>query len=93
MGVFDIVKDFFPKVQPITYCIETKIQIVLKLMDAISSGRMQRDVAHTDIPHAFLTIKQTTIGAGNMIIPRTCAKESRAWAAKRKPTSFPLSPG
>lgn len=66
MGVFDMVKSFFPLAMPINYSIETKNHIVLKLKDVISGGRMKWDAAHTDIPHAFLTIKQGVTNAGYM---------------------------
>lgn len=66
MGVFDIVRSFFPLATPINYSVESKTRIVLKLVDVIGSGRMKWDAAHTDIPHAFLTIHQIVTGSGNM---------------------------
>lgn len=64
MGVFDMVKEFFPMAMPINYSIETKNQIILKLKDIIGSGRMKWDASQTDIPSAFLTIKQGVTPAG-----------------------------
>ncbi len=57
-GVFDLVKDFFPRAQPIHYSLETKNALVLKAQDTIQSGRIEWDAGWTEIAAAFLSIKR-----------------------------------
>ncbi|MBL4761379.1 MAG: terminase family protein [Gammaproteobacteria bacterium] len=62
LGVFDMVQKFFRRATAIHYSLETKTQLVLKAMDVIESGRIEWDAEHTEIPHAFLQVQQTTTG-------------------------------
>ncbi|WP_299580894.1 terminase family protein [uncultured Microbulbifer sp.] len=59
-GVYEMVKEFYPRVTPITYGLETKTNLVLKTQDVVESQRIEWDAEHTDIPQAFLQIHQTT---------------------------------
>jgi uncharacterized protein YjcR len=61
-GVFEMVKDFYPRATPIHYGIETKTNLVLKAQDVVESHRIEWDAEHTDIAQAFLQIHQTTTG-------------------------------
>ncbi|WP_271105119.1 terminase large subunit domain-containing protein [Pseudomonas tohonis] len=63
-GVFDLVKDFFPRAQPIHYSLETKNALVLKAQDTIQSGRIEWDAGWTEIAAAFLSIKRGTTASG-----------------------------
>lgn len=60
LGVIDEVKAFYPRVTPIHYGIESKTRLVLKAVDVVESDRIEWDAEHTDIPQAFLQVRQTT---------------------------------
>jgi len=64
IGVYDIVKAFFPSASAIHYSPLTKSQLVLKAKDVIETGRLEWDAVHNDIAHAFLTIRQDSSQAG-----------------------------
>lgn len=66
IGVFDIVQGFFPLAQPIQYSIQTKNQLVLKAKSVIEEHRLEWDARHSEIAHAFLTIRQGTTPSGQM---------------------------
>lgn len=63
-GVFEMVKQFFPRVRGISYSPEVKNRLVLKAYDVIASGRLQFDFAHRDIALAFLAIRQSATSSG-----------------------------
>lgn len=65
-GVFDIVRDFFPRATPIHYSLEAKNALVLKAQDTIQAGRIQWDAGWTDVAQAFLTIKRGTTASGQI---------------------------
>ncbi|MEE1880984.1 terminase family protein [Pseudomonas soli] len=65
-GVFDLVKDFYPRVMQIHYSLETKTRLVLKSQDVIQAGRIEWDAGWTDIAQAFLTIKRGTTNGGQI---------------------------
>ncbi|WP_238337594.1 terminase family protein [Pseudomonas sp. SWRI51] len=66
IGVYDLVRDFYPKAKSIHYSLETKTTLVLKAQDVIQAGRMQWDAGWTDIAQAFLTIKRGTTNGGQI---------------------------
>lgn len=62
-GVFDLVRDFYPRATSIHYSLETKNTLVLKAQDTIQGSRIEWDAGWNDIAQAFLTIKRgTTVG-------------------------------
>ncbi|WP_422402800.1 terminase large subunit domain-containing protein [Pseudomonas sp. GZD-209] len=65
-GVYDLVKDFYPRVMQIHYSLETKTRLVLKAQDVIQAGRIEWDAGWTDIAQAFLTIKRGTTNGGQI---------------------------
>ncbi|NQZ06955.1 MAG: terminase [Algicola sp.] len=65
-GVFDYVKDIFPKATPISYGVETKKAMVLKAIDIMEENRFEYDASLTDVPNAFLTVKQTSTKGGTI---------------------------
>ncbi|WP_095155747.1 terminase large subunit domain-containing protein [Pseudomonas sp. Irchel 3E13] len=65
-GVFDLVKDFYPRVMQIHYSLETKTRLVLKAQDVIQAGRIEWEAGWTDIAQAFLTIKRGTTNGGQI---------------------------
>ncbi|MBS7559384.1 terminase family protein [Pseudomonas sp. RC4D1] len=65
-GVFDLVRDFYPRAVSIHYSLETKNLLVLKAQDTIQGSRIEWDAGWTDIAQAFLTIKRGTTGSGQV---------------------------
>ncbi len=59
-GVFDRVKEFYPRATAIHYGIETKTRMVLKTQDVVENRRIEWDEAEHDIPQALLQVQQTT---------------------------------
>lgn len=65
-GVFDSVRDFFPRATPIHYSLETKNTLVLKAQDTIQGHRIEWDAGWNDIAAAFLTIKRGATASGQI---------------------------
>lgn len=66
-GVFDLLKPVFKGVcHPINYSIESKSRLVLKMIDVVEANRIEWDSSDRDIPLAFLAIKRSTTGGGQM---------------------------
>lgn len=65
-GVFDLVRDFFPRATPIHYSLEAKNTLVLKAQDTIQGSRIEWDAGWNDIAAAFLTIKRGTTASGQI---------------------------
>ncbi|MNE77105.1 Terminase-like family protein [compost metagenome] len=51
---------------PINYSIESKSRLVLKMIDVVEANRIEWDSSDRDIPLAFLAIKRSTTGGGQM---------------------------
>lgn len=69
MGVYDLLSAsplFKGKLRPIHYSVETKGAMVLKLIDVVEANRIEWDSSDRDIPAAFLAIKRSTTGGGQM---------------------------
>ncbi len=65
-GVFDMVRDFYPRATSIHYSLETKNLLVLKAQDTIQGSRIEWDAGWNDIAQAFLTIKRGTTNSGQV---------------------------
>ena len=65
-GVFDLVRDFFPRATPIHYSLEAKNTLVLKAQDTIQGSRIEWDAGWTEIAQAFLSIKRGTTASGQI---------------------------
>lgn len=66
-GVYDLLKPEFKGVcHPINYSIESKSRLVLKMIDVVEANRIEWDSSDRDIPLAFLAIKRSTTGGGQM---------------------------
>lgn len=65
-GVFDMVKAFYRKAKAIFYSLLVKTELVLKGIDLVENHRLQYDASMVDFPRAFLTIKKTTTGNGQV---------------------------
>ncbi|CAI8701822.1 putative ATPase subunit gpP of terminase [Pseudomonas sp. IT-P2] len=94
-GVFDLVRDFYPRATPIHYSLETKNTLVLKAQDTIQGRRIEWDAGWNDIAAAFLTIKRaaTTSGQITYSASRTEATGHAdiAWAVMHALANEPLN--
>ena len=94
-GVFDLVRDFYPRATSIHYSLETKNALVLKAQDTIVGSRIEWDASWNDIPQAFLTIKRGATNSGQITYSasRTDATGHAdiAWAIMHALTHEPLN--
>jgi hypothetical protein len=94
-GVFDLVRDFFPRATPIHYSLETKNTLVLKAQDTIQGRRIEWDAGWNDIAAAFLTIKRGATSSGQITYSasRTDATGHAdiAWAVMHALANEPLN--
>ena len=70
-GVYQLVKQFFPAVEAISYNLEIKTRMVLKAKDVISSGRLEFDAGWTDLAHALISIRKTLTDSGRHVTYRS----------------------
>lgn len=67
VGVFQIVKAFFPQATAFLYSPEVKSRLVLKAQDVISKARLEFDAGWTDIAQAFMAIRKTLTASGKHV--------------------------
>ncbi|MEO6918616.1 MAG: terminase ATPase subunit family protein [Collimonas sp.] len=67
IGVFPLVKQFFPMATAITYSPEVKTRMVLKAQNIISKARLEFDAGWTDIAQSFMTIRKTLTASGQRV--------------------------
>ncbi|WP_122665341.1 terminase large subunit domain-containing protein [Pseudomonas viridiflava] len=94
-GVFDLVRDFYAKVTPIHYSLDTKNTLVLKAQDTIQGSRIEWDAGWTDIAQAFLTIKRGTTTSGQITYSASRTEATGhadiAWAVMHALANEPLN--
>lgn len=66
-GVFQLVKQFYPRVEAISYSLDVKTRMVLKAKDVISSGRLEFDAGWMDMAHALVSIRKTMTDSGRHV--------------------------
>ncbi|MGZ9712512.1 terminase ATPase subunit family protein [Glaciimonas sp. GNP009] len=64
IGVFPLVRQFFPAATAITYSVEVKTRMVLKAKNIISKARLEFDAGSIDIAQAFMAIHKTLTASG-----------------------------
>ncbi|KNC95752.1 terminase large subunit domain-containing protein [Trabulsiella odontotermitis] len=65
-GVYEQVEEFAPReVRAITYNVETKNRLVLKMIDLVDGNRIEWDEGQLDIAASFMTIRRTVTASGN----------------------------
>ncbi|MGS0740425.1 terminase ATPase subunit family protein [Glaciimonas sp. GG7] len=67
IGVFPLVRQFFPAATPIMYSPEVKTRMVLKAKNIISKARLEFDAGSTDIAQAFMAIRKTLTASGRQV--------------------------
>ncbi len=60
VGVFQLVRSFYPAARDIRYTPEMKTAMVLKAKDVIRRGCLEYDVSATDITSSFMAIRKTS---------------------------------
>ncbi len=75
-GVYELVEKFYPAAIKITYSLEVKTRLVLKMMQIVNRRQIEWDAGDTEIPLAFMTIKKTITPSGG----HTTFKASRTEA-------------
>ncbi len=65
-GVFDLVRQFYPRATAIHYTLESKTRLVLKAQEVISQGRILWDASWSDIAAGFMSIRRTTTSHGRI---------------------------
>ncbi|MFL6969008.1 terminase large subunit domain-containing protein [Pseudomonas alvandae] len=94
-GVFDSVRDFFPRATPIHYSLETKNTLVLKAQDTIQGRRIEWDAGWHDIAAAFLTIKRGATNSGQITYSASRTEATGhadiAWAVMHALANEPLN--
>lgn len=67
LGVYEIVRQFYPAVTKILYSTESKGRMVLKAQDVIRNGRLEFDAGDTDIAQSFMSIRKTLTASGQHV--------------------------
>ncbi|MBH9537881.1 terminase large subunit domain-containing protein [Novosphingopyxis sp. YJ-S2-01] len=66
-AVYQLVRDWFPRVTKIEYSLEAKQRLVMKAQNVIRTGRIQWDAGWTDIAQSFLAIKKVLTPRGGQL--------------------------
>lgn len=95
-GVFQLVRAFYPAAREIRYSPEVKTAMVLKAKDTIGSGRLEYDIAHTDITKSFMAIRKTMTASGRSTTYDASRSEEAshadvAWATMHALLNEPLT--
>lgn len=67
LGVYELVKKFFPHAQKLTYSVELKTQMVLKAQQLISHRRLEFDRGWRELAMSFMTIHKSSTSSGRHI--------------------------
>lgn len=67
VGVYQLVKQFYPAVQGFTYSPEIKQRLVLKMQDIIRKRRLEFDAGWSDLAQSFMAIRKTLTASQRQI--------------------------
>ena len=98
IGVFQLVRSFYPAARDIRYTPEMKTAMVLKAKDVIRRGCLEYDVSATDITTSFMAIRKTMTSSGRSATYETSRTEEAshadvAWATMHALLNEPLTAG
>ena len=98
IGVFQLVRSFYPAARDIRYTPEMKTAIVLKAKDVIRRGCLEYDVSATDITTSFMAIRKTMTSSGRSATYEASRTEEAshadvAWATMHALLNEPLTAG
>ncbi len=84
IGVWEQVRQFIPTATAINYGVASKAEMVLKALEVMEQNRLLYDAGDTAIPHAFMTIRQTSTQNGAITYASSRNEETghgdAAWA-------------
>lgn len=66
-GVYQLVRDWYPRVTKLEYSIEVKARMVMKAQNVIRNGRLLFDAGWIDVINSFIAIKKTLTPKGGQI--------------------------
>lgn len=76
-GVYDLLQPVFKStITPINYNVESKARLVLKMVDVVESDRIEWDQEDIEIPLAFMSIKRSTTGGGQLTFRASRSSET-----------------
>ncbi|NRF77199.1 oxidoreductase, partial [Citrobacter braakii] len=98
IGVFQLVRSFYPAARDIRYTPEMKTAMVLKAKDVIRRGCLEYDVSATDITTSFMAIRKTMTSSGRSATYEASRTEEAshadvAWAPMHALLNEPLTAG
>ncbi|MGP3592641.1 terminase ATPase subunit family protein [Vagococcus sp. WN89Y] len=98
VGVFQLVRSFYPAARDIRYTPEMKTAMVLKAKDVIRRGCLEYDVSATDITTSFMAIRKTMTSSGRSATYEASRSEEAshadvAWATMHALLNEPLTAG
>ncbi|MEC4058359.1 terminase ATPase subunit family protein [Klebsiella pneumoniae] len=98
IGVFQLVRSFYPATRDIRYTPEMKTAMVLKAKDVIRRGCLEYDVSATDITTSFMAIRKTMTSSGRSATYEASRTEEAshadvAWATMHALLNEPLTAG
>ena len=98
IGVFQLVRSFYPAARDIRYTPEMKSAMVLKAKDVIRRGCLEYDVSATDITTSFMAIRKTMTSSGRSATYEASRTEEAshadvAWATMHALLNEPLTAG
>ncbi len=98
IGVFQLVRSFYPAARDIRYTPEMKTAMVLKAKDVIRRGCLEYDVSATDITTSFMAIRKTMTSSGRSATYDASRTEEAshadvAWATMHALLNEPLTAG
>lgn len=67
LGVYDIVKGFYPAAKKINYSPEVKARLVIRAKELVRIKRLQWDAGWNDVVRAFMSIRRVMTKSGNGI--------------------------
>ena len=67
VGVYPLVKQFYPLATAINYSPEVKTRMVLKAQNIVHKARLEFDAGWTDVAQSFMTIRKTLTASGRQV--------------------------
>lgn len=98
IGVYQLVRQFFPNAKGYNYSPETKTMMVLKASDVIRRGRLQYDAGWSDVTQSFMAIRRTMTASGRSVTydagrNQDTGHADLAWAIMNALMNEPLEAG
>lgn len=95
IGVYDIVRGFYPAAKRINYNPETKSRLVIRAKELVRSQRLHWDAGWNDLARAFMSIRRVQTASGNAITFEADRNEQTghadlAWAVMHALDNQPL---